>query len=202
MLYKDINFGLLKIIVIPPLKLMYGLEVEGRENLIEGKAIIASNHLSYLDPVLIPAALYKQIHFVSRQFSPFLDNLLRSIGQIVLNGTKLNKETLREAKAVLEQRRYLGIFPEGTRSYDGKFGEIKEGIAYLAYSTETPIIPLAIRGTYEIWPRHEKYPKSYGKFKVRVGKAIYPPLYNGENKKKIISELTKIIKLEIENLLC
>lgn len=203
MKYHEINFGILKAIVIPPLKYIYGLDVEGRENLklVKCGAIIASNHLSYLDPILIPAALYKQIHFISRSLNPSLDNFLENIGQIVLNGTSMDKDSLKKAREVLHDRGYLGIFPEGIRSFDGKLGEFKEGFATLAYKEQAPIIPLAISGTYEAWPRHKKFPSAYRNVKVKVGKPIYPPPYDFKNKREVIDRLAKMTRDEIEKML-
>lgn len=156
----------------------YGLEVYGKENLPEGRAIIASNHASYLDPMVLAIGLGK-MNFVARDLNPnakFLNGLLQQwlswAGVIKINRDKPSKSNLTNIISALKRGKKVVIFPEGTRSIDGKLGKFNEGVASIAELSGSPIVPATIKGTYKLWPKYGK-PKYKGNIEIK----IFNPLY-------------------------
>jgi 1-acyl-sn-glycerol-3-phosphate acyltransferase len=136
----------------PIVRLLCRLELEGRENLPEGGGyVLASNHLKWYDPVLIPVYLPHRISFAAKSelFEyPVLRQILRRTGMISLkrqNATRRERvEFIRQAEAKLNQGVVFGIFPEGTRSRDGKLREFMTGVGTIASRTRCPIVPVGV----------------------------------------------------------
>jgi 1-acyl-sn-glycerol-3-phosphate acyltransferase len=141
-------YWVIKAILKPLLKLIYRIRIEGLENLPKkGPAIIAANHLSFLDSFFIPLAvprrkvtyLAKADYFKSWKTSWFF----KMVGQIPTEreGGKKSQQSLDIATEVLEQGDLLGIYPEGTRSPDGYLHRGRTGVARLALKAGAPVIP-------------------------------------------------------------
>lgn len=168
-----ITQSLMWLIARPLLSLFAGIRVYGKENtdLVPHNAIIAMNHVSQLDPIMIPATLSPFSHLMpvfSISLKPSFYKIespikylyggwiFRMLGSHpIAVGTKGDyEETLKEGIRVLEQGGSLGIFPEGRRTRDGKMGEAKSGVAYLLWRTGVPVIPVAFHGHYMMKPKH------------------------------------------------
>ena len=133
-------------------------EAEGMENIpAEGPAILASNHVSYLDPPLISALVKRPIYFMAKDevfHVPLLGSFLRSIGTIPVRRGRPDVGAVRRALRVLERGDILGIFPEGTRNRTGDLRTVqpfRAGVGWLAIRSRAPVIPVAIDG-YVPWP--------------------------------------------------
>lgn len=144
-------------------RLRGGLRVSGVENLpATGGALVASNHLSYLDVLVLGLGCPRAMSYVARSglFRPPLGWLIRSVGGFPIDregsGTAGLKETLRR----LRNGGLVLIFPEGTRSPDGEVGPFKPGFAALTRA-RVPIVPAAVAGTFEAWPRGRKLPRRH-----------------------------------------
>jgi 1-acyl-sn-glycerol-3-phosphate acyltransferase len=180
----------------------YKIDISGKQNLPEGKAIIASNHTSYLDPIVLGVGLGK-INFVARDLNSegkLLNGLLQQwlswAGVIKINRDKPSKSDLVNILSTLKKGKKVVIFPEGTRSIDGSLKEFNGGVASIAELSDSPIVPAAIKGTYELWPKFGKI-KCHGKIMVD----LFSPLYlNKEIKDKYQrrEDLTGRVKKEIE----
>jgi 1-acyl-sn-glycerol-3-phosphate acyltransferase len=144
--------------------------VEGLEHIPQKtNFIIVSNHNSYLDPVLIMAAVPKKIYCIA----------LRFLYNVFLIGWFLKKiEALpvgsasKKAIYLLEHDKNVGLFPEGGVSPDGKMREFRRGAALLAYKTGRPIVPCAVIGAFEAFSLEAKFPK-FLPIKIKIGKPIY-----------------------------
>lgn len=133
------------------------LRVQGKERLpTAGGALLLANHQSFLDPLLIGVALTRPISFLAR------DNLFRvpCIGWILKNTYVMSirreaagTESIRKTIARLEHGFYVGLFPEGTRTQDGKVGFVKPGFVALARRSQVPIVPVGIAGAFQAMPR-------------------------------------------------
>lgn len=147
------------------LKLFFDLKVEGLENVKTGsKVILAGNHTSVLDGLIVMAAYPQRIYFLVAESifkRRFLGFIARQLGFIPVKRGKLNKDAIREAIRILETRNALGIFPEGKITEDGKLTEGKKGVAVIAQKTNSVIIPFAIEGAFYAWPLKEKYPRRH-----------------------------------------
>jgi len=153
------------------LKLFFRFKVEGLDNLPQKtNFIVAANHASFLDPVLIGVAIPKKIDWVtlSDLYSVWWLICLMKITDTVPTGRASEK-----AIYLLVRDKNIGLFPEGRRSYGGKLGEFKRGAALLALKTGRPIVPCAILGSYEVLPRRAKFPRLFQPIKVKIGKPIF-----------------------------
>jgi len=208
---SDILFKALYCACSCPFGSLYSLKTHGKENLPRGRGILVANHTSYLDPFFIIAGVASKepIHFCTLDFykhaRPGLNrlkagamNLLLSLnGQIVLDEDKMNREAFRKIKNVLENERYLGVFAEGKRSHDGKLDEFKDGAAYIALKTQSPLVPICLNGSYEIWKRGTYFPKLSGSVEMRIGKPIIPCPSRSKNLRRDAYDLSELVRQEI-----
>jgi 1-acyl-sn-glycerol-3-phosphate acyltransferase len=171
---------LMKYVVLGPLlRLMYRPKVEGLENVpTEGGAIIAPNHQSFLDDFLLPLVIRKR-KIVMMAKADYFDKwysawFFKAAGCIPVRreGGSASAEALRGGIEALREGRLVGIFPEGTRSPDGRLYRGKTGAARMALEAQVPIIPVALAGTYEAWPYDRKLPKM-GSVTITFGKPLH-----------------------------
>lgn len=132
--------------------------------------IIIANHASFLDPLVVYVAVPLKIHCIA----------LRNLYRIPwLRWFMRKTETLSSGSAspkaisLLAKNKNLGLFPEGGVSRNGSLREFKRGAALLAMKTGRPVVPCAIQGTYEAFPRNAKFPKFFQSINLKIGKPIY-----------------------------
>ena len=133
----------------------YRISFEGRENIPKGTAVIfASNHRSYLDPVLVSMAAPHPFNFIAKEplfRNPIFGNFIRFMGAFpTANSKDPSYDMLTEATKRLEKRRHLTIFPEGTRTYNGKMKRFHKGAFYLAEALKLDILPILLYGNNKI----------------------------------------------------
>ena len=165
--------------VLGPLRqFCWRIHTMGFENLpSSGPAILAPNHVSFLDSAFLLLVLPRRITFVGK--AEYMDDwktkyLFPAVGMIPIDrsGGSASQRALSAAKGVLERDELFGIFPEGTRSRDGVLHRGHTGAARLALETGAPIVPVGIRGTREIQPPDAKLPRLFMPASVRLGRAI------------------------------
>jgi 1-acyl-sn-glycerol-3-phosphate acyltransferase len=154
----------LKLIGRPVVRLLFSVEYHGVENVpLAGPVIIAGNHPSYLDPVLVALPVDRVIRFMGWDALfrvPILGWLIKQLGAFPVDIRRGKGEAaFLEARRVLDRGDALGIFPEGQRSERGPMGELRAGVARLAIETGAPIIPVTIAGAFRAWPKHKLLPK-------------------------------------------
>jgi len=151
--------------------------VFGLENLPEsGGVLLAANHQSVLDPVLVAMVLPREMHFMARR-SLFRNPIFRAI-IVSYNAFAIERDTadvkgVKEAIARLEAGSILLVFPEGTRTGDGSIGRMKPGIGMLAERAAVPIVPVLIDGAYEMLPKGARFPRP-GRISIVFGKPLPP----------------------------
>ncbi len=157
-------------VVGPLVNLLLRPEVRGLEHVPRtGPAILASNHLSFLDPVLLPVAVPRPVSFLAKAeyftapgpLGRAMAAFFRAIHQIPLDrsGGQRSAGALEAARAVLAEGQLLGIYPEGTRSPDGRLHRPKLGVARLALQTGVPVLPVAMIGTQRLQPPGARLPR-------------------------------------------
>ncbi len=150
----------------------------GRENVpSRGGALLASNHQSFFDPVLIGLLLNRRINQLARSTlfrNPVFARLIRSLGSIPIERGKGDKEALGKGIEVLRSGGLLVVFPEGTRTSDGEIGDLMPGIFLMARRAGAPIIPVVIEGAFRAWPRHRKLFSAFRGIKVAFGRPLVP----------------------------
>lgn len=162
--------------LLRPLAFRYfNLIVEGRENLpLTGGYILAANHASALDPILIALVIDRPIHFLAKyelfQY-PVLRWILPKVYAIPLRRGKPDRAALRVAIERARSGEIVGIFPEGTRSSDGQLQALRGGAALIALHAGVPIVPVAVAGSWELWPRGRWFPRP-GTVRISFGKPI------------------------------
>lgn len=183
-------YRVLKYVILGPLlRLMFRPRIEGMENVPEdGAAIVAGNHLSFADHFLMPAILPRRITFLAKAeyfTGPGLKGRLtaaffRSVGQIPVDrsGGKAAQSAVTAALEVLDRGELLGIYPEGTRSHDGRLYKGRTGVAVMALRAHAPVIPCAMVGTFELQPPGRKIPR-IGRVTIRFGEPLDFSRYDG-----------------------
>jgi 1-acyl-sn-glycerol-3-phosphate acyltransferase len=154
----------------------FGLRATGRRNLPKsGSALLVSNHLSHLDSFVLGILLPRPLNYVARStlFVPGLGGFIRSVGGFPIQREGLGASGMKETLRRLRAGGIVILFPEGTRTHDGELGEIKAGISLLATRAKVPVVPAAIAGTFESWPRSRSFPASHP-LRVHFGPPIYP----------------------------
>jgi 1-acyl-sn-glycerol-3-phosphate acyltransferase len=152
-----------------------GVRVTGRGNLPRaGGAVLAANHLSYLDVFVLGLGVPRPLRYVARRglFVPVLGPLIRSVGGFPIDNEGGGTAGLKEALRRLKGGSIVLIFPEGTRSRDGELGPLKPGIAALSRA-KVPFVPVAVAGTFEAWPRGRLVPRPHP-IRIHYGRPISP----------------------------
>lgn len=157
-------YWFLKYLLSPIVRVLWVGKVEGKHFLPQkGAAILASNHQSYLDPPLLMAISRRRIFFAVGDFVYRAKAgawLMEKTGQIRVDRKKPghNDHVYNEAKKILDNGHLLSLFPEGWMSKDGKLQKAYKGAARIALANKVDIIPIAICGSFDIYPAHRKLP--------------------------------------------
>ena len=176
------------VLIGPPIRLISRLAVEGREYVPRrGAVVIAANHLSMLDAVVLPLAVGRPVTFLGKTEyfqmpgikGKFVASFLERIGTIPVDraGGRAAVLSLEAAQKALRDKRAFAIHPEGTRSPDGRLYRGKTGAARLALSTGAPVLPCGIIGTDRLHPVGNRMPRP-AKVTVRFGPLLYPAAYD------------------------
>ena len=156
--------------------IFYGVRYYGKDNLPEsGAVMLISNHQSFYDPPVFGAGLRRRLNFLARRslfknklfawLIDMLDAIPLDIDGIGFAGIKESIKRLKNGEIIL-------VFPEGSRTYDGKIAPFLPGSLTLAQRTKATIVPAALSGCYEAFPLSQKLPKLWGKFCVVIGKPL------------------------------
>jgi 1-acyl-sn-glycerol-3-phosphate acyltransferase len=205
-------YYLLKYVLLGPLlKLLFRPRIEGLEHVpATGPAIVAGNHLSFSDHFLMPAVLRRRISFLAKReyfTGPGIKGRLiaaffRSAGQIPVDrsGREAGQAAIQEGLGVLRKGELLGIYPEGTRSHDGRLYKGKVGVAVMALRAGVPVVPCAMIGTFEAQPPGKVVPRLHPVV-IRFGRPLDFSRYAGmENEKAVLRAVTDEIMYAILSL--
>lgn len=166
-------YAVVKVILRALFTVVLRMRVEGTENIPkEGPLVIASNHLSLLDPPVIGTAATRKVHFMAKQelFVPILGDIYKILGAFPVRRGGADRAAIKHGIEILQSSQVLAIFPEGTRSKTGKLGKAEPGALMMASKAMAAIVPCCVIGTDfqrqgRIWP----------KVIVRFGQPMYFP---------------------------
>lgn len=187
-------------------KVLFRLRVVGLENVPRhGPGLVCSNHCSYLDPMLAAVALPRKLYSVSRKEmyeQRLLGPFIRRLGAVRIDREALaDKGALQAMLAIMDHGDLCLIYPEGTRSADGKLQAPHNGAAFLAVKSGAPVLPMAVIGAYECWPRQRKFPR-LGPITLRIGEpVIYQLPPERQSRKEDLSSISDDIMQRIKALL-
>jgi 1-acyl-sn-glycerol-3-phosphate acyltransferase len=177
-------FWLLKHVLLGPLlRALFRPKVTG--SVPRGPAILAANHLSFSDSLFLPLMAPRKVVFIGKEEyfvgagikGRLMAAFFRGVGTIPVDrrGGSEAADALATALRVLRAGRLFGIYPEGTRSPDGRLYRGKTGVARLAMESGAPVIPCALIGTDEVQPTGHRLPKKIMRVQVRFGEPMYVP---------------------------
>ena len=167
-----------KAIVKAWLLIYHRAKVEGLDQIpLWSPFILVGNHISYLDPFYIGAAIPRQVHFMAKKESfrhPLARWFLRRMHAFPVKRGEVDLKAIRQALSVLQQGKVLGIFPEGGRRENQELDDIKQGAAYLALKVGCPVVPVLIQGADRALPRGKIFLRPT-KIRIKVGNPILLP---------------------------
>jgi 1-acyl-sn-glycerol-3-phosphate acyltransferase len=195
--------GILKAALESLFRLLFVYECEG-VSLVpkEGPALIAANHASYLDPILLSLDVERPIHFMAWDALfrvPVLGPFMRAFGAfpVDIQPGKGHAAYL-EARTLVEGGELVGVFPEGKRSHTGWMDPtLREGVARLALETGAPLIPASISGSYRAWPYSRAVP-SPSPIRVRFHEPIDPAPFQGLPQKEAVAALLLRVRESVD----
>ena len=194
-------------LLTPPLRWFFRATWTGMEHVPpHGPVVLACNHLSNLDPVLLGAACPRQINYLAKieLFRlPVLGKLIGNYGAIPLKRTASDPEAMRLAERVLEQGQLLALFPEGTRSRDGQLRPFRFGAARLSLKYGAALVPTAIVGTDQAMPAGATFPKRVT-VRMMFGEPLDTTPYRYGNGKtpepESLEEVTRMLQEKVQQL--
>jgi 1-acyl-sn-glycerol-3-phosphate acyltransferase len=196
-----------KAIVKPAMRLLWRVHVTGLHHVPgDGAAIFCPNHISFFDSLVLPCVLPRRISYVGK--AEYMDSwktrhVFPAIGMIPIErtGGSASQRALDAAAKVLARDEFFGIYPEGTRSRDGRLHRGHTGAARLALRTGAPLVPVGIRGTDLIQPAGAAMPRPFTSCQVNIGEPIHVTRYlDRQNDHLLLRQLTDELMFEIGTL--
>jgi 1-acyl-sn-glycerol-3-phosphate acyltransferase len=185
-------------------KVLFRLRIEGRGyEPAKGPFIVAANHASAIDPPIVGMALKHKATYMAKHEllqAPVLGPLLRSIGVFPVRRGEPDRKAIRRSLEILESGGVLVMFPEGTRSIDGRLRAPEPGAAMIALRTGAPVMPVAVINSHRILPKGARRPKMQ-QVTVRMGPPLAVPKVDGRLDHETLEEWGTHIIEAIERLL-
>ncbi|MFE5604329.1 lysophospholipid acyltransferase family protein [Streptomyces coelicoflavus] len=205
------RFVFIKAVLGPIMRLMCRTRVEGVENIPgDGPVILAGNHLTFIDSVIMPLACDRQVFFIGKDEyvtgkglkGRLMAWFFTGVGMVPVDrdGGRGGVAALMTGRRILEEGHVFGIYPEGTRSPDGRLYRGRTGIARLTLMTGAPVVPFAVIGTDKLQPGGAGLPRP-GRVTVRFGEAMEFSRYEGMDRDRYVlravtdSVMTEVMRL-------
>ncbi|RMF93664.1 MAG: 1-acyl-sn-glycerol-3-phosphate acyltransferase [Candidatus Schekmanbacteria bacterium] len=203
MIEKGPPYSLLKAIGIPLFKIYFRLTFKGQENIpSDGGVIIASNHASFIDPLVIAAGIKRKVGFIiidTYYNKPLIKWFCKSTECIPVSEEMEGAGSMKQAIKYLKRGNVLCIFPEGGRTRDGQLLPAKSGVGILALLTGATVIPTVVKGSFQAYAPHHRFPRPK-RIEVIFGKGLNFAQKEGISKKEQAKEVTDIIMEKIKSL--
>ncbi|OMI41425.1 lysophospholipid acyltransferase family protein [Streptomyces sparsogenes] len=190
------RFAFLKAVLGPLMRLMFRPQVEGAERIPgSGPVILAGNHLTFIDSMILPLVCDRQVVFIGKDEyvtgkglkGRLMAWFFTGVGMIPVDrdGGHGGVAALMTGRRVLEEGRIFGIYPEGTRSPDGRLYRGRTGIARLTLMTGAPVVPFAVIGTDRLQPGGKGLPRP-GRVTIRFGEPLEFTRYEGMDRDRFV----------------
>lgn len=176
----------------------YGIRVHGRQHVPRrGGVLVLSNHQSFLDPVIIGVALDRRMTCVARQSlfrNPFFGALIGYLRAIPIEREGVGIAGLKEMLRRLKRGEAVVLFPEGTRTHDGEVRPLRPGFYAVARRAGVPVLPVAMDGAFDVWPRSRALPSLTGQIVVQFGPPIEPGEVARRSEAELVAEVASRIR--------
>lgn len=178
---------------------LFGVRFSGWEHVPDGGAILAGNHVSYLDPALLWCVTPRPTHFVAKSELweiGWLGYLLDHFWAIPVKRESADREMIQSATGLLSHGELLGMFPEGTRNRDAdseSLGEAHGGVAFIALRANVPVVPVGIAGTDKALPAGRVLPR-FTRVSIVVGEPVWPSEFEGGRKERMAAMTAHIME--------
>lgn len=196
------SFG--KVTVAPMMRALWRPKVSGLENVPStGPVILASNHLSVVDSFVIPIVTRRPVYFLAKNeyfVRPLTRWLMLGLNQIPVDrsGGRASLMALDAALPVLREGKALGIYPEGTRSPDGRLYRGRPGVAKLALDAGATVVPVGLAGTERIQPIGHRFPRLTGEVSIALGEPLdLSPWRDRPTDSRALREITEALMRRI-----
>jgi 1-acyl-sn-glycerol-3-phosphate acyltransferase len=186
-------YWILKYIVLGPfLRMLYRPRARGLENIpVEGPVILASNHVSFVDSLFIPLVVRRKVVFLGK--ADYFDSprtrwffKMANVIPVRREGGTAGEAAIQAGVRALRDGHIVGIYPEGTRSPDGRLYRGKTGVARMALLAQCPVVPVAVLGTEQVMPLDRKMPKLSGRVEVVFGKPLLFDRHYGRDRDRFV----------------
>lgn len=167
----------------------------GAENVPEGGAVLAGNHVSYLDPILLWSGSPRPVRFMAKKelFSGWMGFLLERFWAFPVDREGADRAAIQRATEELRAGDLVGIFPEGTRREGDEPGEVHGGAAFVAMRAGVPVVPVAFVGTDTAWPRGVRLPRP-ARVTIKYGAPVHPDAFGGHRKGRVEAMTVEIMR--------
>lgn len=181
--------------------LVFRLRHSGYENVPDsGAMLLVSNHQSHLDPGFVGCGVRRHLFFLARRTlfdPPLFGPLIRAVNAVPVDRDGSALGGIKESLRLLKQGEGLVIFPEGTRTPDGRLQTMRSGFVALARKTGATIVPASIVGAFEAWPRKRRFPRPH-RVRVHYGPPIRPEEFAAYSDEALLEEVQRRIQAGID----
>jgi 1-acyl-sn-glycerol-3-phosphate acyltransferase len=181
----------------PLLRVWLRLRVEGVAHVPgSGPVLVASTHQSHGDSIALGVAIVRPVHFLGdlRLASfPLLGPLLPRLGMVPLRRGEADASALAVLRRLLDDGACVAVYPEGSRSRDGRVHRLRSGVARLAADAQVPVVPAAVAGIYDVWPIGRRPRLRGGRVTVRFGPALAPPDPTARSRRAFNDQLQQLL---------
>ena len=179
-------------------RICFRMKISGKENIpIKGAVILVSNHQSFLDPIFCASGIKRHLNYLARDTlfkNHFFGWLLLSINVIPLRMGEADLSAMKTIIRKLQAGEGVLLFPEATRTTNGRISPFKPGLAFLCRRGNAAILPVLVEGAFECWPRHKKLFSIGKKIIVHYGRCIPADEANSMTDEQLADYLTKTIR--------
>ncbi|WP_239065923.1 lysophospholipid acyltransferase family protein [Microbacterium hibisci] len=190
-------------LITPLARVIYRPRIDGKGNVPRtGPVIFASNHLSFIDSIAIPVAAPRPVHFLAKASyfeKPASRWFFTAIGAIPVHrgAGQAALDALDQQRTLLEEGSAVALYPEGTRSLDGRLYKGRTGVAFLALQTGAPVVPVGLIGTDKVMPVGAKAPSIKHRITVKFGEPLdlahHGPASSGKARRLATDEIMSAI---------
>jgi 1-acyl-sn-glycerol-3-phosphate acyltransferase len=177
---------------------LFRTKVQGAERIPSAGALLAGNHLSYMDPILLWCAAPRPVHFMAKRElwdSQVIAWGLQRLWAFPVTRGEPDRQAITTATELLRAGELVGVFPEGTRRTEAgdQLGEAQGGTAFIALRAEAPIVPVAFVGTDRVWPKGARFPR-LARTAIYFGEPVYPTAIEPDaGRKERVQAITRVI---------